>query len=482
MASLTAPQETSTTFRNIRNDLSRLSTGVSVSTDPDVQAASDAATQKIEELMRDNEQIRQQIASATHVLETAQEGLEKLRGITTDLRKLSMLAADSTVSSEERIQLGRRFSEVLAEYSSVVSNTTVSNVSVLDGSYAQYQVRTGKGASSGDVMTIAIDDFRADNIGQIASAVSGSRTAQAVSSPQLNLPNPTGISINDIAISGLSADGISNRESSESMLAYMNAINAQSGVTGVTAEMGTNKKVVDYSAGVGLSNFASMSINGTVVKSGGSPGVAVGNNAQAQVLVNRINAQISDTGVSALFDASAKTITLEASDGRNIDVAISGQANLNVFNMTGASTNGAAVYRGTFRLISETKSFKVTGAAAEFLSSDSANFVSKSTTSLAAMDLASSNSAKVTLNTLNRVSAKIGRGLEHISGKLTELQKTAEIMNTRAQNYSSATAKVFDILSAAEQATLTKRIVISDATATIVAQANVSSDVARRLI
>ncbi len=258
---------------------------------------------------------------------------------------------------------------------------------------------------------------------------------------------PSDLTINGIAIGATVSDGLSSAHDTASAAAKVTAINALTAQTGVTADYTaasvTAAGAVDITAGTNLGSGppADLIINGkTIVVSGISVGDA--NNA----LLNAINAQSATTGVIASRDASG-TLTLTASDGRNIEINTSGKGGaITQFNGAAAGDN---VYFGTVQLKSD-RSFTLQATPAGFLATlglTAATAPSSGTLSVTTIQQQTGN-VRYAGDPTNNISVKVGptSDLEIAKNGMDAVMKTGVFSSLkglenalRAQKYTTVT-------------------------------------------
>jgi flagellin len=126
------------------------------------------------------------------------------------------------------------------------------------------------------------------------------------------------LSINGAQIGASATDGVSYTNADSSAIAKAAAINAASGLTGVTA---TVSKTEVSGVPAGNSNAVAageVMINGVDIGEIGISGSAVERGVQTAAA---INSKTSQTGVTATASTSTGALTLTAADGRNITVS-----------------------------------------------------------------------------------------------------------------------------------------------------------------
>jgi flagellin len=161
------------------------------------------------------------------------------------------------------------------------------------------------------------------------------------------------LSINGAQIGASSSDGVSYTNADSSAIAKAAAINAASGLTGVTATVSKTEVSGIAASTFGVVNAGQVMINGVDIGAIGASQNAVERGVQTAAA---INAKTSQTGVTATASTSTGALALTASDGRNITVSTTtagGEATGLITTVTGAAYTSAN--------INSTAAFKING-------------------------------------------------------------------------------------------------------------------------
>jgi flagellin len=158
------------------------------------------------------------------------------------------------------------------------------------------------------------------------------------------------LSINGAQIGASSSDGVSYTNADSSAIAKAGAINAASGLTGVTATV-SKTEVLGVPAGNSDAIAAGeVMINGVDIGEIGVSGTPVERGVQTAAA---INSKTSQTGVTATASTSTGALTLTAADGRNITVSSTTAG--------GLSTGLKTTVTGVIPTANSTAAFKING-------------------------------------------------------------------------------------------------------------------------
>ncbi|MCV6613435.1 MAG: flagellin, partial [Cellvibrionaceae bacterium] len=277
--------------------------------------------------------------------QTAEGALGTMTDSLQRIRELALQAANGTNSDSDREALNAEAQQMIEEIRRTASETNFNGQKLLDGSFTtQFQV----GANAGETIEVEVADLGVDTLGVSDQAgVSAVGTDQSLGNGDLIL--------NGVAISSSSAadDDASTNNAGASAIAKVAAINKHAQESGVTAIVDNN--TVGGSTQVAAAASGTLTINGVDITIDTTSDEATTRAAVAAA----INAESNRTGVNAVDSGDAATgVTLEANDGRNIELTLgTGLTEAN----TGLAGNGT--YTGGYTLIAsgETKSIEVAG-------------------------------------------------------------------------------------------------------------------------
>jgi flagellin len=187
----------------------------------------------------------------------------------------------------------------------------------LDGSFQNQSLQVGAGNDSNDRIAISIGSAKVSALG-IGSNSSYSKTLTMGTSVPTTVLNNGDLSINNTQIGASVSDGVSYQSANASALAKAAAINAASGLTGVTATVGQTTVTASVAGDNSAIKAGDVFINGVAI---GAIGVATGPVDRGTQTAAAINAKSSQTGVTATASTANGFVTLLAADGRNITVS-----------------------------------------------------------------------------------------------------------------------------------------------------------------
>ncbi|WP_416398311.1 flagellin [Allohahella sp. A8] len=345
IASLNAQRNLNQTQRASDTALQRLSSGLRINSAKDDAAGLAISTRFDSQIRGTNVAIRN-AGDGISLAQTAEGAMDSINTSLQRIRELSLQSANDTNSAVDRKALQEEVSQLVSEIENVAKTTSFNGKNLLDGSFSSASFQTG--ANVGDTVKVSIGKLDQDSLGSALTAGISSNVSKTA------LTGTTGDALvaGDLVINGVSvaaskagSDTSSVAFGSSSALAKVEAINAVSSQTGVTAVANTNTAagngVADAAAVVAAGNI---DINGTTF----SLSKAATGDATADLagVAETINTKTGATGVVATVvktDAGAR-IDLTAEDGRNITIvgATAGSYGL----ATGLGTSGGAATTG----------------------------------------------------------------------------------------------------------------------------------------
>jgi flagellin len=230
---------------------------------------------------------------------------------------------------------------LVSEIDRIANNITFNGIKLLDGSFQNQSLQVGAGNEVADRIAISIGSAKVSALG-IGSNSSYSKVLAVGAVVPTGVLAEGALSINNAQIGASVSDGVSYRNADGSAIAKASAINAASGLTGVTATVG---KTTLNSTAVTAGNYTATAV-GDVLINGvdiGIIGAATGAVDRGTQISAAINSKASQTGVTATADTSTGVVTLTAADGRNITISSTTDGG----NKTGLKTDYATTVSAT---------------------------------------------------------------------------------------------------------------------------------------
>jgi len=497
----------------LSQSINRLSSGLRINT-----AADDAAGLAISDRMTAQiNGLNQAGRNANDGISLVQTADGALSSISADLQRMRQLASQSatgTLSSADRVSINQEAQNLLSEINRVSSATNFNGVSLLDGTFTNKAFQVG--ASAGQSINMTLNGASSSSLGAYrlsgdsSNATNGTgpaivSTSNAFSSSNFltittaNTPS-TGVAIGASVGTNPSTNAFLGL-SSTSAYAKAAAINAQSSLTGVSASAETvyggtalSTTVSTLSAAPTASTALAAGdiyINGIQVGSALADSSAV---TQGSNIASAINAVSSSTGVTAATDASTGTITLTASDGRDINVSVTanglsasglGDSTKERALATTAPTSSTTTTQGGYLTLTSAVNFAVTDntsgqtlADAGLATSVTANGVttitglSESFSGINNLDLTTQAGAITGLTTLDAAIQQVDTQRGNLGAIQNRFQLTVSNLQQTSINLTSSRSRIRDTDFAAETANLSQSQILQQAGTAMLTQAN----------
>jgi len=298
--------------------MERLSTGSRINSAKD-DAAGLAISNRMTSQIRGMAKAIQNTNDAISMTQTAEGAYKGINDILARMRELSVQSATGTMNDNDRSSIQLEVSQLKSQIDDIATKTNHNNIKLLDGSAQKVVIQTG--TNQGDTINLDFASARTKDIGVGTRATLASAGGQYVAGTSFDALEDSALYLNGVAIGASQAvsDKASSAAASASAISKAAAINAKSDLSGVYAKVDTN--VVSGTGGMtAVALTGTITINGVTTDSFSTSAASTSLSRKATVVA--INAKSAQTGVVAI-DTEDDTlgVTLQAADGRNIDIA-----------------------------------------------------------------------------------------------------------------------------------------------------------------
>jgi flagellin len=482
--SLTAQRNLNTSQGALSTSLERLSSGLRINSAKD-DAAGLAISERFSTQINGLNQAIRNANDGISLSQTAEGAIGEINNNLQRIRELAVQSANATNSASDRAALDQEVQQRIAEIERIGSQTTFNGQKILDGTFgtATFQV----GANVGETISINLSQgTKATQIGQIATDTSSAEVTTAALSGSGTITVGSGSAVTI----GASVAGTEDGQNAGSAYSKANAINAAS-VPGLTAIAQNNIEftVGDTSAGAG--ETYSLTINGTDIFAGADISATAITSSQ---IVNAINSQTSNTGVTAALDGT--NLRLSAADGRDIIVGedLGGGATGGLTAQVDGSTtvNGVEFRDGTFGTVAEAAADSTTDAAVNggtltlsaadniIVDGDGTAMgftadtftIAKDTTTLASVDVLTVVGANDAIQRVDSALTTVSSIRSTFGAIQNRFESTIANLSTTSENLSASRSRIRDADFAAETAELTRAQILQQAGISVLSQAN----------
>ncbi|MCC7081651.1 MAG: flagellin [Burkholderiales bacterium] len=482
LASLNAQRNLNTSQSSLSTALQRLSSGLRINSARD-DAAGLAISQRLTSQINGLNQAVRNANDGISLAQTAEGALQESGNILQRIRQLAIQSANDSNSAADRKALQAEVSQLTSELNRIANTTTFNGKKILDGSFSSQKFQVG--ADANQTIDVTISDARATALGnygydstnnvatfgiEVATAAGAALAANNFKAQAVTINGSLGQAT--IAAGTLVAGSTARTVAAE--------VNNVTGSTGVTAAARTTATIDTLSA-AGTFTFNLYGQNTTAVQ----VSATMTSTTDLTALRDAINAQTGLTGITAegtgasltLVQAEGYNIALEGVTG-------TGGATLNLTGNEGAAaTLGAAAgtdsstVGGQVTFNSEnafTLSSSVAGAAGGlFGSAAAANAgVTGTLSAVGSVSIASQTGANSAISVLDAALQRLSAIRADLGAVQNRFGSTISNLETTSENLEAARSRVRDADFAAETAALTRGQILQQAGTAILAQAN----------
>lgn len=466
----------------LSKSMQRLSSGLRINSAKD-DAAGLAISDRMTAQIRGLNQAARNANDGISLAQTAEGALQESTNILQRMRELAVQSANDTNTSTDRQSLQSEVSQLISELDRIANSTSFNGKNLLDGTLtdATFQI----GANAGQTISFSIGDSRANALGADANYTStGIDISDAEAAGGLTSPS-TVLTINGSQITTAS-DGVSTTDADASAKAVAAGINALSTTTGVSATVNaTSANLGTITSDEDGFTGTDFQINGVNIEVGTiQAGDADG------ALVDAINAVSNQTGVTAaLNDSSELVLTASDGRNIQVTSDSDGAGNNDVdvfskFDLTAAAGDLDYVAVGTVSLSSD-EAFTVNTGLTNTTHgmTIAANTYNVSTTnSMSNVDVSNREGASSAITNIDRAIAQVDSRRGDLGAVQNRFESTIANLQNVSENLSSARSRILDADIAQETSAMTKNNILQQAGVSILAQANQAPQLALSLL
>lgn len=480
IASLNTQRNLGSSSNALSTSLERLSTGSRINSAKDDAAGLQISNRLTSQINGLGVAVRN-ANDGISLAQTAEGALQQSTNILQRMRDLSLQSANGSNSANERQALNSEVKQLQSELNRISETTTFGGQNLLDGSFGTKSFQVGSNAN--ETIGVTVNAASAKSVGADRLGLSGTGFG-TIGAPTTGSPAATGIVAGVLTVTGSNgtATPVDALVATDSASAVATKINNKSEATGVTADARTGVQLsglaaagnVSMSLSSGSGSVATISANVTSV-------------TDLSSLANAINEQSGKTGITAsLTDSNSKMkLVNEAGDDIKIEnFAISGVTGsadtvvLNSMDYSGAVNSGTAtlkadddstVVRGQVQ-IESAGAFQVSAAAVNMV--DTTQLAVSKLTSVADIDISSQDGAQSAISVIDAAMVSIDKNRASLGAIQNRFENTISNLQNISENVSAARGRIQDTDFAAETANLSKNQILQQAGTAILAQAN----------
>jgi flagellin len=477
--------------------MKRLSSGLRINTASDDAAGLGIAT-RLQSQVTGIQAAVKNTQDGINFAQTADGSLGEVEQTLQAMRQLVVQGLNETNSISDREALQQELDQMKAGISSILSQSNYNEMGIFNGDFANMGFQIGKDSVSG--LNISVNKLDLNQLGSriVLLGTSGVDTA-------FSLTGGTDFfSINDVVIrdSNAADDQISTIDNANSAIAKAAAINSVIELTGVRAtalatRTDTQETLdTDLGGGVFGNSGAIQEVTLTANTYLSINGVEFNNFTVKDVdadgaLVDSINARFEDTGVYAELDSQGQLV-LVAPDGRNLNVEYNddgGGATLET--LIGLNDGDGFAYGGQVMLETDDRLNINFGSdvnavlgdlASDYNYTDEAIYAPNKEKALTSVDITTENGRIHALNTIDRALSQISDERSFFGALQNRFSQTVASLENEMVNLQTAKSNIQDADFGYESARLALNQIRLNASAAMLAQANIQPIMAYALI
>jgi flagellin len=410
------------------------------------------------------------------IAQTAEGAMNESTNILQRMRDLSLQSANGSNSSDDRAAMQKEVNSLQAELTRIAETTSFGGQNLLDGSYGTQSFQVGSDANQ--TIDVSLKSVSATSIGAYQSNAAGSLFGGGLVAAAAGTNGSTGETLT--ITQGTSTTNIVSVDE-DTATELVSKIN-QAG-TGVTASAETT---VQANLTAAFDTSLIMNVDGGSGKTASLNLTGISSNAD---LATAINDTSGDTGVTANLDNG--TLTITSSTGADINftsLASNTTGALELKNVAADGTASAATDVTTAGVVataagaitlSSADSFTLTGTAgpAEITGEAAGVFAGVST-----VDIGTASGAQSAIDIIDGAIAGIDSQRAELGAVQNRMDFTLNNLSSIQNNVSDARSRIQDVDFASESAELSKQQILSQASSSMLAQANQLPQVALSLL
>jgi flagellin len=476
IASLNSQRNLSTSQSALTTSLQRLSSGMRINSAKD-DAAGLAISDRMTSQIRGMTQATRNANDGVSLAQTAEGALSTSGDILQRIRELAVQSSNSTNTASDRQALQTEVGQLGSELNRVAQTTQFNGQNLLDGTMgtANFQV----GANANQLISASGANFLTNTYGD-----------NRVENDAVAVIATTNVTAGSVKVDGSLGSATITTAATDTAKSIAANVNKATATTGVTATAKTDLSLKlgaseSYSFTIASDNTAANAVTVSFSMGGGTTASDYASG------INAINAQTSKTGVTAQYDATNSGIKLTNASGNDINLVNTKATNNTVFTastykvdtptvkdaLTTSFTalnvsNATAVANGRLTFDSE-KSYQVTDTTSGLLPAGTGGTKGASVLKdVASLDVTTFDGAQLALKiadaalaSVNSQRAQYGALQSRFSSAISNLQSTTE-------NLSASRSRIVDTDFAAETANMTRGQILQQAGTAMLAQAN----------
>jgi flagellin len=466
IASLNAQRNLNGSQSSLATSLQRLSSGLRINSAKD-DAAGLAISERFTTQIRGINQAVRNANDGISLSQTAEGAMAEIGNNLQRVRELAVQARNATNSESDRAALDAEVQQRINEVNRVATQTQFNGLNLLDGSFTNQVFQVG--ANFGQTITV---DSIAAATGEALGLAGGTLTDYRATGTAISGAN---LVANDLKIAGTDIGAVDVTTNNGGAKALAEAINAKTGITGVTATAGASS-----SGSLGAFTTTSFGTGQTYqLNIGGVDVFATPYDASAAGLTaGALDTQLATTTVSDALDAAGITVSGTAAGGNLTFSKADGSTLVITETLGGGATggftttlNGGAQTSYGSVTLDAGKDFTIegNGLAKAGLSGVS---TTENQVDYSAVSVKTADDADTVLRVVDAALTQINSSRADLGAVQNRFESVIANLSTTSENLSGSRSRILDADFAAETANLTRGQILQQAGTAMLAQAN----------
>ena len=306
VASLNAQRSLNGSQSALATSFQRLSSGLRINSARD-DAAGLAIADRLTSQIRGLNQAVRNANDGISLAQTAEGALQETTNILQRIRELSIQSANGSNSDADRAALQGEVSQLQAEITRIADTTSFGGRKLFDGTFGQAQFQVG--AEANETIGFALADTDATQIGVYRTDLEGAganvglgRGTATATTAAVNNTTAGAITLTGSGTTTVTATAADSAREVASL------INGASSTTGITADARTVANINSL-ANAGAVTFTLTSDTGSTTNSA-TISATINSTSDLTTLANAINAESGSTGVQAVVSAAGDSVDI----------------------------------------------------------------------------------------------------------------------------------------------------------------------------
>ncbi len=473
-SSLTAQRGLMSSQDKLSTAMQRLNTGLRINSAKD-DSAGLAIADRMTSQIRGLDQASRNANDGISLAQTAEGALQESTNILQRMRELAVQSANDTNTGTDRTSLQKEVGQLQQELNRIANTTSFNGKVLLDGNFTAQKFQVG--ANSNQTISVSMGSAQASSIGA-QRVITASASYAAINAATNTNQAAATITLNGAV--GTATGSIGAADTAKTIAATVNGLTSK---TGVTARAITQSELKITATGAVVFELRGQNNNTTTNPSGAVITYSAGTISGASDLAGlaaAINDKAGTTGVTAKINDAKTGLTLENTDGYDIQIkgvaTSSATVSLNSVNEVGGVGTAVAVASGatTYATVGGRVILESGKSFSESVSAGSIGNAASTLKDVGTVDITSQSGANDALSVVDNALAFIDDLRGDLGAVQNRFDSTISNLQNVSDNITSARSRIQDADFGKETANLSKAQILQQAGIAMLSQANQS--------